>query len=144
MCRCTARSPLVVPRCSRSRTTSACSARAPAAASQGHFELNVYKPVLAYALLQSVKLLADAARSFTDHCVTGIKANEKRIAELLEMSLMLVTALTPKIGYDNAAKIAKTAHAKGTSLREEAVGGGYVTMEEFDALVRPEKMIGPG
>jgi len=114
------------------------------AASQGHFELNVYKPVLAYALLQSVKLLADAARSFTDHCVTGIKANEKRIAELLEMSLMLVTALTPKIGYDNAAKIAKTAHAKGTSLREEAVGGGYVTMEEFDALVRPEKMIGPG
>ncbi len=114
------------------------------AGSQGHFELNVYKPVLAYALLQSVKLLADAARSFTDHCVVGIKANEKRIAELMEMSLMLVTALTPKIGYDNAAKIAKTALAKGTSLREEAVGGGYVTMEEFDALVRPEKMIGPG
>jgi fumarate hydratase, class II len=114
------------------------------AGSQGHFELNVYKPVLAYALLQSVKLLTDSARSFTDHCVIGIKANEKRIAELLEMSLMLVTALTPKIGYDNAAKIAKTAHHKGTSLREEAVGGGYVTMEEFDALVRPEKMIGPG
>jgi len=114
------------------------------AASQGHFELNVYNPVLAYALLQSTKLLADAAVSFTDHCVVGIKANEKRIAELMEMSLMLVTALTPKIGYDNAAKIAKTAHQKGTSLREEAVGGGYVTMEEFDALVRPEKMIGPG
>jgi len=114
------------------------------AASQGHFELNVYKPVLAYALLQSVQLLADAARSFTDNCVVGIKANEKRISELLEMSLMLVTALAPKIGYDNAAKIAKTAHHKGTSLREEAVGGGYVTMEEFDALVRPEKMIGPG
>ena len=114
------------------------------AGSQGHFELNVYKPILAHALLQSVKLLADATRSFTDRCVTGITANEKRIAELMEMSLMLVTALAPKIGYDNAAKIAKTAHAKGTSLREEAVGGGYVTMEEFDALVRPEKMIGPG
>jgi fumarate hydratase class II len=114
------------------------------AGSQGHFELNVYKPVLAYALLQSVKLLADSARSFTDHCVIGIKANEKRIAELMEMSLMLVTALVPKIGYDNAAKIAKTAHHKGTSLREEAVGGGYVTMEEFDALMRPEKMTGPG
>jgi len=114
------------------------------AGSQGHFELNVYKPILAYALLQSVKLLADAARSFTDHCVVGIKANEKRIAELMEMSLMLVTALAPKIGYDTAAKIAKTAHHKGTTLREEAVGGGYVTMEEFDALVRPEKMIGPG
>jgi fumarate hydratase class II len=113
------------------------------AASQGHFELNVYNPVLAYALLQSTKLLADAAVSFTDNCIVGIQANEKRISDLLEMSLMLVTALTPKIGYDNAAKIAKTAHHKGTSLREEAVGGGYVTMEEFDALVRPEKMIGP-
>ncbi len=113
------------------------------AASQGHFELNVYNPVLAYALLQSTKLLADAAVSFTDNCVVGIKANEKRIAHLLEMSLMLVTALAPKIGYDNAAKIAKAAHHKGTTLREEAVGGGYVTMEEFDALVRPEKMIGP-
>ena len=113
------------------------------AGSQGHFELNVYKPVMAYALLQSVKLLSDAAMSFTDNCVVGIKANEKRISDLMEMSLMLVTALAPKIGYDNAAKIAKTAHAKGTSLREEAVGGGYVTMEEFDALVRPEKMVGP-
>jgi fumarate hydratase class II len=114
------------------------------AGSQGHFELNVYNPVLAYALLQSVRLLADAAVSFTDNCVVGIKANEKRIADLMEMSLMLVTALAPKIGYDNAAKIAKTAHKNGTSLRDEAVGGGYVTNEEFDALVRPEKMIGPG
>jgi fumarate hydratase class II len=114
------------------------------AGSQGHFELNVYNPVLAYALLQSVKLLADSARSFTDNCVVGIKANEKRIAELMEKSLMLVTALAPKIGYDNAAKIAKTAHKNGTTLREEAVGGGYVTNEEFDALVRPEKMVGPG
>jgi fumarate hydratase, class II len=114
------------------------------AGSQGHFELNVYKPVLAYALLQSVRLLGDAARSFADNCVVGIKANEKRIAHLMEMSLMLVTALAPKIGYDNAAKIAKAAHQKGTSLREEAVKGGYVTEAEFDALVRPEKMIGPG
>jgi len=114
------------------------------AGSQGHFELNVYNPVLAYALLQSVRLLSDAAVSFTDNCVVGIKANEKRIADLMEMSLMLVTALAPKIGYDNAAKIAKTAHKNGTSLREEAVGGGYVTNDEFDALVRPEKMIGPG
>jgi fumarate hydratase, class II len=104
----------------------------------------VYNPVLAYALLQSVRLLADASVSFTDNCVVGIKANEKRIADLLEMSLMLVTALAPKIGYDNAAKIAKTAHKNSTSLRDEAVGGGYVTNEEFDALVRPEKMLGPG
>ncbi len=113
------------------------------AGSQGHFELNVFKPVMAFALLQSIRLLADAARSFTDHCVAGIKANEKRIAELMERSLMLVTALTPKIGYDNAAKIAKAAHANGTTLRHEAVKGGYVTEVEFDALVRPEKMIGP-
>ena len=113
------------------------------AGSQGHFELNVFKPVMAYALLQSIRLLADAARSFADHCVVGIKANEKRIAELMERSLMLVTALTPKIGYDNAAKIAKAAHANGTTLRHEAVKGGYVTEAEFDALVRPEKMIGP-
>ena len=113
------------------------------AGSQGHFELNVFKPVMAFALLQSIRLLADAARSFTDHCVIGIKANEKRIAELMERSLMLVTALTPKIGYDNAAKIAKAAHANGTTLRHEAIKGGYVTEAEFDALVRPEKMIGP-
>jgi fumarate hydratase class II len=112
--------------------------------SQGHFELNVYKPVLAYCMLQSIRLLADAARSFTDNCVAGIKANEPRIRELTERSLMLVTALAPKIGYDKAAKIAKTAHAKGTTLREEAVGGGYVTGAEFDRLVRPEKMVRPG
>ncbi|HEY7459213.1 MAG TPA: class II fumarate hydratase [Xanthobacteraceae bacterium] len=114
------------------------------AGSQGHFELNVYKPVMAYALLQSVRLLADASRSFADNCVTGIKANKERIAHLLEMSLMLVTALTPKIGYDKAALVAKTAHKNGTSLREEAVKLGFVTEKEFDELVRPEKMIGPG
>ncbi len=113
------------------------------AGSQGHFELNVFKPVMAHALMQSIRLLADASRSFTDHCVVGIKANEKHIEHLMKMSLMLVTALAPKIGYDNAAKIAKTAHQNGTSLREEAVKGGYVTEAEFDALVRPEKMIGP-
>src|SRR5436853_699609 len=114
------------------------------AGSQGHFELNVYKPVMAYALLQSIRLIADAARSFTDNCVVGIRANEVRIRELTERSLMLVTALAPKIGYDKAAEIAKTAHANGTTLREEAVGGGYVSAAEFDSLVRPEKMVRPG
>src|SRR3954469_15105427 len=115
-----------------------------AAGSQGHFELNVYKPILAYTMLQSIRLLADAARSFTDNCVVGIRANEARIRDLTERSLMLVTALAPQIGYDRAAKIAKTAHANGTTLREEAVGGGYVTEAEFDRLVRPEKMVRPG
>jgi fumarate hydratase class II len=113
------------------------------AGSQGHFELNVYKPVMAYALLQSVRLLADASRSFTDNCVVGIVANEKRIAELMKMSLMLVTALAPKIGYDKAAQVAKTAHKNGTTLKEEALRLGFVTEKEFDELVRPEKMIGP-
>jgi fumarate hydratase class II len=114
------------------------------AGSQGHFELNVYKPVMAYCMLQSIGLLADAARSFTDNCVAGIQANQKHIGELMERSLMLVTALAPRIGYDKATKVAKAAHAKGTSLREEAVGGGYVTAAEFDRLVRPERMIKPG
>jgi fumarate hydratase class II len=114
------------------------------AGSQGHFELNVYKPVMAHAMLQSIRLMSDAVHSFTDNCVTGIRANEKRIQELMERSLMLVTALAPRIGYDNAAKIAKTAHAKGTTLREEAVSGGFVSADEFDRLVRPEKMVRPG
>jgi fumarate hydratase class II len=114
------------------------------AASQGHFELNVFKPVLAYCMLQSIRLLADASRSFTDNCVSGIKADEKRIRDLMERSLMLVTALAPKIGYDNAAKIAKLAHQRGTTLREEAVRGGFVSERDFDRLVRPEKMIRPG
>ncbi len=111
--------------------------------SQGHFELNVYNPVMAYNFLQSVRLMADAAVSFTDRCVVGIKANEEHIAALMQRSLMLVTALAPKIGYDNAAQIAKTAHKNGTTLREEAVALGYVTGEEFEPLVRPENMIGP-
>ena len=112
------------------------------AGSQGHLELNVYKPVIAHALLQSIGLLGDAAASFADHCVVGIRPNVPRIAELVEKSLMLVTALTPKIGYDKAAAIAKAAHARGTTLREEAVRLGYVTAAEFDALVRPEAMVG--
>ena len=113
------------------------------AGAQGHFELNVFKPVIAYNVLQSIRLLADASRSFADNCVTGIEPNRERIAELMERSLMLVTALAPKIGYDNATKVAKTAHKNGTTLREEAVGLGFVTAEEFDAIVRPEDMIGP-
>jgi fumarate hydratase class II len=104
----------------------------------------VYKPLLAHNMLQSIRLLADAARSFTDNCVVGIEADEKRIRELMERSLMLVTALAPKIGYDKAARIAKTAHANGTTLREEAVRLGYLTGVAFDRLVRPERMTRPG
>jgi fumarate hydratase class II len=114
------------------------------AGSQGHFELNVYKPVLAYGMMHSIQLLADVARSFTEHCVNGIRADEKHIRELMERSLMLVTALAPKIGYDNAAKVAKSAHARGTTLKEEAVGQGFVTASEFDRLVQPDKMTHPG
>ena len=114
------------------------------AGASGHFELNVFNPVMAYNFLQSCRLLTDASISFTDNCVVGIEAREDNIKAALERSLMLVTALNGKIGYDNAAKIAKTAHKNGTTLRDEAVGGGYVTNEEFDALVRPEKMISPG
>jgi fumarate hydratase class II len=114
------------------------------AGSQGQFELNVYKPVLAYAMLQSIRLLGDAVASFTDNCVVGIKANEPRIAELMQRSLMLVTALSPHIGYDKAAQVAKAAHANGTTLRQEAMRLGYVTGPEFDRLVRPEKMTRPG
>jgi fumarate hydratase class II len=98
---------------------------------------------MAYNFLQSVRLLADAANSFTDRCVIGIKANEEHIRTLMQRSLMLVTALAPKIGYDKAAEIAKAAHRNGTTLREEAVALGFVTAEEFDRLVRPENMIGP-
>jgi fumarate hydratase class II len=113
------------------------------AGSQGNFELNVYNPVMAYNFLQSVQLISDAARSFTDNCVVGIEARRENIAAGVSRSLMLVTALAPKIGYDNATKIAKTAHQNGTTLREEAVKLGFVTEEEFDATVRPEEMINP-
>jgi fumarate hydratase class II len=114
------------------------------AGSQGHFELNVYKPVMAHSMMQSIQLMADVARSFTEHCIDGIQANEKQIRDLMERSLMLVTALAPKIGYDNAAKVAKTAHANGTTLKEEATRLGFVTAAEFDRLVQPIKMIQPG
>jgi fumarate hydratase class II len=114
------------------------------AGSQGHFELNVYKPVMAHCMLQSIRLMADAARSFTEHCVVGIRADEKRIDELMQRSLMLVTALAPRIGYDNAAKVAKTAHARGTTLKEEAVRLGFVSAAEFDRLVKPDNMTHPG
>jgi fumarate hydratase class II len=113
------------------------------AGSQGHFELNVYNPMMAYNFLQSVQLLGDAAVSFTDNCVVGIEAREDNIRKGVENSLMLVTALNGRLGYDACAKIAKTAHKNGTTLREEAVGGGYLSNEEFDQLVRPEQMIGP-
>jgi len=114
------------------------------AGSQGQFELNVYKPLMAYNLLQSVRLLADAAHSFNVHCVAGIEPRRANIQAALERSLMLVTALVPRLGYDQAAAIAKAAHHRGTSLREEAVGGGYVSDEEFTRLVRPQDMIHPG
>ena len=114
------------------------------AGSQGHFELNVYKPVLAYSMMSSIELLADVSHSFTAHCVAGIRADEKRIRELMERSLMLVTALAPKIGYDNAAKVAKAAHSRGTTLKEEALRLGLVSAAEFDRLVQPSKMTHPG
>jgi len=114
------------------------------AGSQGHFELNVYNPMMAYNFLQSVRLMADAAASFADNCVAGIEPRLENLKAGVERSLMLVTALAPRLGYDACAKIAKSAHRNGTTLREEAVGAGYVTNDEFDALVRPENMIGPG
>lgn len=114
------------------------------AGSQGHFELNVFNPVMAYNFLQSVRLISDAAISFTDNCVVGIEPRIDNIQKGVENSLMLVTALNGKLGYDACAKIAKTAHKNGTTLREEAVGGGYLTNEEFDQYVRPENMISPG
>ncbi|RWL91664.1 MAG: class II fumarate hydratase [Mesorhizobium sp.] len=114
------------------------------AGSQGHFELNVYNPLMAYNFLQSVQLLADASVSFTDNCVVGIEAREDNIKAALERSLMLVTALAPTIGYDNAAKIAKTAHKNGTTLREEALATGLVSEADYDRLVRPEDMTHPG
>jgi fumarate hydratase, class II len=113
------------------------------AGSQGHFELNVFKPVIVNAVLQSIRLLADASTSFADNAVAGIEANRERIDELLQRSLMLVTALAPRIGYDKAAAIAKAAHKKGTTLKEEAIGSGSVTEAEFDAIVRPETMVSP-
>ena len=113
------------------------------AGSQGHFELNVFKPLMAYNILQSIQLLADAAASFATNCVDGITANEKKINKLMAESLMLVTALAPTIGYDNATIVAKTAHKNGTNLKEEAVKLGFIDEKGFDDIVRPENMIGP-
>jgi fumarate hydratase, class II len=113
------------------------------AGASGHFELNVYKPVIIYDVLQSIRLLADAAQSFADNCVVGIEANVERIDQLLHQSLMLVTALNPRIGYENAARVAKKAYAEGTTLKEAAITLDLLTAEEFDELVRPERMLGP-
>ena len=113
------------------------------AGSQGHFELNVFKPVIANAILQSIRLLADGARSFADNCVAGIEPNRERIGELVARSLMLVTALAPTIGYDKAALIAKSAHKNHTTLREEAIRLGFVSAADFDKIVRAETMTGP-
>ena len=113
------------------------------AGSQGHFELNVYKPMMAYNVLQSMQLLGDASRAFTDNCVAGITADRDRIEKIMRESLMLVTALAPEIGYDNATTVAKTAHKNGTTLKHEAVTLGFVDEAKFDQVVRPELMIGP-
>ncbi|MFW6333137.1 MAG: lyase family protein, partial [Thermodesulfobacteriota bacterium] len=114
------------------------------AGSQGNFELNVFKPVMLYSLIQSVRLLSDAAVSFTDNMVVGIRADRERIEALLHKSLMLVTALSPKIGYDKAAELAHEAHKSGRTLKETAVDLGYITADEFDAIVKPEEMVKPG
>ena len=113
------------------------------AGSQGHFELNVYKPMMLYNVLQSMQLLGDAASAFTDNCIAGLEADEKRIDKLMRESLMLVTALAPQIGYDAATKVAKTAHHNGTTLREEAIALGYCDGETFDRVVQPKDMLGP-
>jgi fumarate hydratase class II len=110
----------------------------------GQFELNVYKPMLIHNFLQSVRLLADGCASFEEHCARGIQANEARIGELVERSLMLVTALAPHIGYDRAAEIAKKAHREGSTLRDAALALGYVSAEDFERWVRPEAMTRPG
>ena len=113
------------------------------AGSNGHFELNVFKPVMIYNLLQSAKLIGDACDSFNDNCVAGIEANEARISELMYQSLMLVTALNPHIGYDNAAKVAKKAYQENSTLKDAAIELSLLTAEQFDQWVRPENMLGP-
>ena len=113
------------------------------AGSQGNFELNVFKPIIAHDLMHAIELLTDGCRSFREHCVAGLEADTVRIGEHVANSLMLVTALTPKIGYDKAAQIAKKAHHEGTNLKAAALALGYLTEAEFDALLRPELMTGP-
>ena len=113
------------------------------AGSHGHFELNVFKPLIIHNILQSIHLMSDASKSFAKYCIKGLKADQKKIKESLENSLMLVTALTPKIGYDNSAKIAKRAHQNGTTLKEEAVKSGLISETDYEKIVKPEKMIKP-
>ena len=113
------------------------------AGAQGHLELNVFKPVIAYNVLQSISLLGDGIMSFTDRCVVGIKPDTERISDLVEKSLMLVTALAPHIGYDRAAKIAQSAQKNGSTLREEAIASGYLTEKEFENYIRLEDMVFP-
>jgi fumarate hydratase class II len=114
------------------------------AVSHGHLQLNTFKPDIAYNELQSARLLADAAASFEVRCVQGIEANRERIAELRDRSLMLVTVLSPRLGYDKAAEIAKKAHADGTTLREACLELAYLSAKEFDEIVDPSRMVGPG
>ena len=114
------------------------------AGSHGHFELNVFKPLIIHNILQSIHIMADSSKSFANYCIRGLKADKKKIKELLDNSLMLVTALAPHIGYDNAAKITKNALKNGTTLKKEAVGSGLVTEKEFNKIVNPAKMIKPG
>ena len=113
------------------------------AGSHGHFELNVFKPLIIHNILQSINIMADSSKAFANYCIKGLKADKKRIKFLLENSLMLVTALSPKLGYDNAAKIAKTAHKNSTSLKEEAIKSGLISEKEFDKVVNPKKMTRP-
>ena len=113
------------------------------AGSHGHFELNVFKPLIIHNILQSIHIMADSSKSFAKYCIRGLKADKKRIEKLLDNSLMLVTALAPKIGYDNAAKIAKTAHKNGTTLKEEAIKSGLISKKEYNKIVDPKKMIKP-
>jgi fumarate hydratase class II len=114
------------------------------AGSQGNFELNVFKPVMVFNVLHSTRLLADASRSFNEHCIAGLEPDRERIGQYVRNSLMLVTALNPRIGYDKAAKVAQKAHAEGTSLRAACVALNFLTADEFDHLVRPEAMLGDG
>ena len=113
------------------------------AGSHGHFELNVFKPLIIHNILQSIHIMADASKSFANYCIKGLKADKKRIKNFLDNSLMLVTALSPKIGYDNAARIAKKAHKNGTTLKEESIKSGLITEKEYDKVVNPKKMINP-
>ena len=113
------------------------------AGSHGHFELNVFKPLIIHNILQSIHLMADSTKSFANYCIKGLKADKKKIKEFLDNSLMLVTALSPKIGYDNAAKIAKKAHKNGTTLKEEAIKSGLITEKEYKKIVNPQKMTKP-